>query len=228
MKTTDAGIYRISQVGTTRAYIGSSANIRRRWNAHRRELRAGVHHNSKLQRAWTRHGEAAFRFERIEACPAHALIAREQHWLDTASPYFNLSPVAGRPGGRVGPHSEATKAKIREARSRQIIRREDMEPAWEATRGALRTVATRERISAALTGKFVSEQTREKLRQANLGKKHSAETRAKQSAALTGKERSPEHRANLAAALTGKKLSPETIAKRQASRAANAARKAGA
>jgi group I intron endonuclease len=56
------GIYVIRCKTTNKAYIGSSKNIRLRWNAHRYKLRKGIHHSKKLQHAWNKYGEESFEF----------------------------------------------------------------------------------------------------------------------------------------------------------------------
>ena len=78
------------------------------------------------------------------------------------------------------------------------------------------------------TGIKRSPETCAKIRAVRAGKKHSSETRDKMRAAQTGKKLSSETRARMSAARKGrkgKKLSPGTIAKRQATRAANRALK---
>lgn len=56
-------LYRITCLPTGRMYVGSSTQRQRRLQTHRWALRAGRHENSRLQRAWNKHGEAAFVFE---------------------------------------------------------------------------------------------------------------------------------------------------------------------
>ena len=56
-------IYAIVFLATGAMYIGSARCLKRRWRTHRRELRAGIHSNSKLQRAWLKYGADAFAFE---------------------------------------------------------------------------------------------------------------------------------------------------------------------
>lgn len=100
----------------------------------------------------------------------------------------------------------------------------------DGTPGAVHTDDTRNKISAAKTGKPRSPETIAKMSAANKGKTLSAETRAKQSASLKGRKIdeaaranmskaqlgkvfSDKHRANLSAAKLGKKATEETKAK---------------
>ena len=52
-----AGVYKIRNLIDGKVDIGSSANVKARWYAHRYELRLGTHHSRYLQRAWDKYGE---------------------------------------------------------------------------------------------------------------------------------------------------------------------------
>jgi hypothetical protein len=56
------GVYQIKNLVSGKSYIGSSNIIQKRWTQHRRELRAGIHFNPKLQNAWNKYGEENFKF----------------------------------------------------------------------------------------------------------------------------------------------------------------------
>jgi group I intron endonuclease len=92
-----AGVYTITH-DSGKLYVGSSVDVRRRWQAHRRDLRRTSHPNRHLQAAWSKHGESAFTFAVVEECAPELLIEREQWWIDTLRPFrgrgFNLSPSA--------------------------------------------------------------------------------------------------------------------------------------
>ena len=110
-----SGIYMITCTANGRIYIGSTFDIRARWLKHRRQLRAGTHHNLHLQRAWDKYGEQGFSFEVLEFVMSFALLEKEQGWLDKLKPFgnrgFNLSKVAGAPM-KGKHHSNETKAKL--------------------------------------------------------------------------------------------------------------------
>jgi group I intron endonuclease len=218
----EPGVYKIEHLESGRIYIGSTHNLRKRWQAHQRGLCAGTHYNTKLQRAWNKYGATAFLFTVLEWLPPLQLRDREQVLIDRLKPFFNVSPIATRPPGHVGPHSEATKAKIRAKRTLQVITPEAVAKQRAKVTGAVRTPEQRARIAAGCIGREMSAETRAKLSALRTGAKSSAETCAKISAASTGRAHTPEARAKISAARTGKKLSPESIAKRTATRAANA------
>lgn len=83
------GIYAIRCEVSGNAYVGSSRDVRSRWNAHRSELRSGRHHCLALQFSWVKHGESAFRFEFLEECPEELLLEREQSHLDSGAFVYN-------------------------------------------------------------------------------------------------------------------------------------------
>jgi group I intron endonuclease len=92
----DPGIYKVTCAASGEIYVGSAANLRKRWNHHLCHLRKGAHPNQKLQRAWDKYGEASFSCSVLEVCGRDALIPREQYHIDTLAPFYNLRPIAGR------------------------------------------------------------------------------------------------------------------------------------
>lgn len=105
-----SGIYQIRNTETNKCYIGSAKCFRIRFGQHRNKLRKSAHHSPHLQRAWNKHGAEKFVFEILEVCEQSELLAREQFWLDSARPAFNVCPTAGSSLGRK--FSQLTKDKI--------------------------------------------------------------------------------------------------------------------
>lgn len=83
-----AGVYRITNTITGDFYIGSSVNIGKRWSAHFRDLERGTHTNRFILRSFQKHGKESFLFEVLER--TNDLIHREQYFIDTLKPSFNL------------------------------------------------------------------------------------------------------------------------------------------
>src|SRR5712671_3867618 len=91
-----SGIYKITCIANGKIYVGSSANLRIRWEQHCNDLRRKAHHSIHLQRAWNKYGENVFIFEIIELVMPWAILDREQYWLDKLKPYdrsigFNIA-----------------------------------------------------------------------------------------------------------------------------------------
>ncbi len=106
-----SGIYQIRNTLSGKLYIGSSADIRLRWQQHFAVLRAGSSHCKYLQSAWIKYGESAFVFEIIELVGVGQVLDREQFHIDTLKPAYNMCPIAGNRSGV--PWKEETKAKLR-------------------------------------------------------------------------------------------------------------------
>lgn len=188
-----SGIYQITNHISERCYIGSAVNLTRRWGIHISGLRRGQHANVHLQRAFDKYGESAFGFSILEAVEdLSQLIAREQHYLDTLHPDYNIAPTAG---------SQLGYQFSLEARRKMS----------EAQKGKRHSEQTKRKISEAHKGKSLSEKTRRKISKAqrgargnNWGKHHSEETKQKISEALKGRHHTKEARMKMSTAKRGK------------------------
>lgn len=93
---TQSGIYQIKNIINGKKYIGSSVSINTRKRGHFRDLIKKKHHSILLQRAWNKYGSDKFEFSIIEILDdREKLIEREQYYLDTLDPEYNISKVAG-------------------------------------------------------------------------------------------------------------------------------------
>ncbi len=113
-----SGIYKITNTVNGKFYIGSSADINRRFYQHRRALTKRVHRNPILQKAWNKYGPEKFTFEILEECPSvNVLLEREQYYLDLLKPYLEVgynieSKAAGGDTFTLNPNKEAIRAKM--------------------------------------------------------------------------------------------------------------------
>lgn len=197
-----SGIYEIVNLVNGHRYIGSAVNIKTRWGVHRNLLITGKHHSIYLQRAWNKYGSDCFQFRVIEQCFVFVLIFREQHYIDTLKPEYNIAPKAGHSlGVKLGPEA---RAKI----SANNKRRSTESTAAFTFAGKSHSTETLQKMSAAHTGLKQSIQTISKRVASLTGLTRSPEQRAKMGAANKGKALTPEHRAKLSAARTGKKRGP--------------------
>jgi len=107
-------IYKIRNVVNGKFYVGSSVDSRKRFWAHRKDLRSGVHVCVALQRAWIKYGEDCFKFEVIEQYGTKdELFPAEQKWLDEhyGKEYcYNVSPHANAPMRNASPELRAKHA----------------------------------------------------------------------------------------------------------------------
>jgi group I intron endonuclease len=189
------GIYAIVNLVNQHMYVGSAVNLLRRMNEHFKDLEASKHNNPHLQSAYDLYGPSAFQFDILEHVQnVEDLLAREQHYIDTLNPEYNIARMAGSTLGIT--YTDEAKAKLSAARRAYEGLSDDLARATEAAR-------------ITNTGRKLSPEHLAKLH----GRKHTDEAKAKMSAALRGREKSPEVRANMSATRLGKKQSPEHIEK---------------
>lgn len=197
MITKETGVYGILCTVSRKWYIGStSVSFKHRWRTHKNELKRGVHHSQKLQRAWIKYGDSAFQFKVLEVTRPEWCLAVEQTFLDswkTVKHGYNIAPIAGN-SMRGRKHSAATIERIRVAKRNM-------------------SAAAREKIGAAARNRKVSAETRAKLSAAHKGKRFSFEHREKIALSKTGKTHSFESRAKIGAASRGRVYSAESRAR---------------
>lgn len=193
-------IYTIRHIESGRCYVGSTRSFARRRYQHERLLTRGKHHSPRLQRAWTKYGEAAFEFVVIEKCVVEELLEREQHWIDTLDSCFNNAKVAGsRAGVKYTPEqsarlSAAMKGRVVSAETRAKMSASQKLRSPDTWAGRPHTDETKRLLSEIRKG------VPSKLR----GVKRDPAIVAKVSAAQKGVPREWQR---------GRKHSPETIAK---------------
>jgi group I intron endonuclease len=95
----NSGIYQILNKINGKKYVGSSKDIRYRWNqSHRPQLRSGNHCNRHLQSAWNKYGEENFEFKKLESCDEKILLEREGYWIEKTKSWerengYNLTRI---------------------------------------------------------------------------------------------------------------------------------------
>ena len=92
-----SGIYCIINIKNSKRYIGSSKNIRQRLWTHRAYLRHNNHENAHLQAAWNKYGEDNFDYFILEPCKEDILLRREQYYIDSIKPEYNINLETQRP-----------------------------------------------------------------------------------------------------------------------------------
>lgn len=90
----NSGIYKIRNNKNGKYYIGSSSNLKVRKSYHFSQLRRNIHKNTILQNSFNKYKEINFIFETVELCNPTELIRREQYYIDTLKPPFNIRPIA--------------------------------------------------------------------------------------------------------------------------------------
>lgn len=152
-----SGIYQIKNIINNKIYIGSSVDIKNRWQKHISELRRGKHSNKHLLESYKTHGEQNFEFSILEEVKElDNLILKEQYYLDFYKSYekengYNLRKIADSNYGY-----KHTKESIEKFRT--------------ASTGKTHTEEVKKRISLANKGRIFSEETKLKMSLAKKGK----------------------------------------------------------
>lgn len=91
------GIYRITCEGNSQTYIGSSVNIKDRWQQHISLLRGNRHSSVYLQNSYNKYGEDSFKFEvllRLIEFNEEILRDLEWYYIEKYQPAFNtITPL---------------------------------------------------------------------------------------------------------------------------------------
>lgn len=203
-----SGVYQIVNLLNGKRYVGSAVWLHRRWKDHIKRLRRGHHRNAHLQNAFDRYGETAFLFSILEMVEIQSLTRREQYYLDTLQPEYNILPIAGSNLGYR--HTAKTLRRMSKALKGRVCSEETKQKISRAHMGQHDSAETRLKKSIARRGK----------RNPNYGKEPSRETRRKLSEAQKGRCWSEEHRCKLSEAQKGRRHSPETRAKMSRTRKA--------
>ena len=90
-------IYKISNSVDDRVYIGSTINLNKRWNEHKRDLSNNKHHNIYFQNFVNKYGINVLKFNILETIVKKNILNREQFYLDTIKNKFNIAKNAIAP-----------------------------------------------------------------------------------------------------------------------------------
>lgn len=186
------GIYTIgSNSKPDRIYVGSAVNMHARLASHLSKLRRNKHHSQKLQNHVNKYGVEDLYFTIVETCKREELLIREQYYIDTLKPWFNICPKAGNTLGATWSLSDEAKNNISEGHKGLKHSEESKRKRSEKLKGRKPSELACKRSSEVHKGKKLSEEHIAKLRKANKGNqrakgrhwKLSDETKAKMRAA---------------------------------------------
>ena len=145
-----SGIYKITSTNTAHFYIGSSQNLSKRKSDHFSLLKRKQHPNKYLQRVFDKYQDLSF--EVIEECTTDLLIVREQHYIDTLKPKYNLRPVAESNRGWSMPEEARQKISIRNKGKK--LSEEHKQRLLKIRTGSKASEETKKKMSAARKGKI--------------------------------------------------------------------------
>jgi len=181
-----SGIYKIENKINGKFYIGSSKNIEKRFKVHKRGLNSNKHHNIYLQRSWLKYGASAFLFTIIEE--TNNLFEKEEFWITTLKPEYNIGSVGGGDNFTNHPNKEDLRERLSEILRtcrKPTPRLGEDNPNWKGGVSKSYCECGKEKAKPAKTcincrdksgdnnpfyGKNHSKETRLKLRESKLGK----------------------------------------------------------
>lgn len=148
-----SSVYLILNIKNEKIYIGSAVNQKRRFKQHKSELRLNKHDNKHLQRSYNKHGINSFIFITLEETSLENLLTREQFWIDTLKPEYNIRKFADSNLGCRWKLSETTKKKIGIATKNRIVTSEHKSNLQKALTGKQKSEEHKANISSSKKGK---------------------------------------------------------------------------
>lgn len=127
-----AGIYRWVNNINGKTYIGSSSNISKRLKNYY-NLSCLEKSNMTIYKALLKYGYSNFSFEILEYCDESIVLQKEQYYLDSLAPDYNILKTAGNSLGYK--HSEVTKQKISEINQGKTFSEDTLKKISESVRG---------------------------------------------------------------------------------------------
>jgi group I intron endonuclease len=138
-------IYKITNIKTGDIYIGSAVDFNKRKYAHLYFLKKGNHHSAILQNSYNKHGKDLFEFSIVETVDDKIeLVPREQHWIDTLCPRYNISKTAGSPLGVK--HTIEARINMSKAHLGKKLSQETISKRTKKVLGAKRSQFTRDKM----------------------------------------------------------------------------------
>ena len=113
------GVYGIRNTFNGHLYVGSSIDVYRRCQQHRKSLEKGKHHCRPLQRAWNKYGADCFDFVLLSECSENDIQRSKQSYIDRLHPAYNVCKNAY--SSRERRHSQETKRKLSVAHTGKIL-----------------------------------------------------------------------------------------------------------
>lgn len=179
----EAGIYKITNNITNQHYIGSSVALSNRKCEHFTDLKFNRHSNPKLQNSYNKYGKEAFVFEIIEELfypetyekelIKEHITGREQYYLDTTDPYYNILKIAYSGFGRKNTPEHNRKISLSKIGKKRNITPEWSEKIAKANRGKKKPEGFSEKVSKWMKGKqnalgrILSQDTKNKIGEGN-------------------------------------------------------------
>lgn len=162
-----SAIYCLKNTIDSKCYVGSAKKLNYRlWN-HKHKLIKGTHANKHLQNFVNKYGIDTIYFEILEKSDSN-IIEREQYWIDTLKPSFNILPIAGSSAGIN--LTEEHKSKISHGRKGILHTKDTKIRISESMKGVPKSKEHSTKVGLKHKGKTISKEQKDKISKANKGK----------------------------------------------------------
>lgn len=146
----ESGIYIIKFNSGEYVYIGSSCNLKNRFNNHLNKLKNNKHYNPRLQSIYNKYGNDNLHFSILEYCDIDILLEREQFFIDKCE------------------NSLLNTDRIVDYNNGYRLRKEARNNISKGLIGKSRSLETRKKISLSHIGRKVNIEVKEKMSKAQL------------------------------------------------------------
>lgn len=126
--------------------------------------------NTHISRALLKYGYSSFSLTILEYCDLDSLIKREQHYIDTLKPEYNICRTAGSSLGRL--HGELAKERISESKKGLLTGKDN------SFYGKTHTPESRQKMSEIAENRTVLELSKAKISRAMVGRNLSNDHKA--------------------------------------------------
>nr|YP_009072319.1 GIY-YIG endonuclease [Sclerotinia borealis]AHX82984.1 GIY-YIG endonuclease [Sclerotinia borealis] len=165
-----SGIYMWKNLQDGQFYIGSARDLRRRLMGYFNINQLARTSNTYISRALLKYGYSTFSLTILEYCDLDSLIKREQHYIDTLKPEYNICRTAGSSLGRL--HGELAKERVSDSKRGQLTGETN------SFYGKTHTPDSKQKMSEIAKIRVVSEPSKAKISRAmagiNLSNEHKA------------------------------------------------------
>lgn len=170
------GVYRWINLETNKSYVGSSVNLRRRFNTYY-SFSYLTRNKSLISKALLKYGYSRFRLEILEYCDPSVLMEREQYYIDLLKPEYNILKIAGSLLGFK--HSDSTRERLSKFYTGRIISPEVRDKLSNSQKGRVHTAEALVKMSKSKLGRKLSEEHKKNISAACAGRAQSQESKLK-------------------------------------------------
>lgn len=213
-KTWETGVYKWTNLVNQKVYVGGAyKSFILRFRNHLDRLRNNKHWNRHLQAAWNKYPRGTFIFSIIEECAPEEVEGLEDYWikaLKATNPDFGYNIKHFAKSSLGVKRSKETKRRLSKSAKEAQNRPEVKAKISAAHTGRIVSETTKAKLSSAAKKQWSDPVAREAMAKLIVGKRHSEASKRKISKANKMIPHTKEWNSNVSEALKGKRASVET------------------